>query len=78
MMAVPVATQPTFTFGTPTQLFVGRFEMNSPARAYDITADGQRFFLLQSRERPPAVITQLVVVISGSKNGTWAKTAIVP
>jgi eukaryotic-like serine/threonine-protein kinase len=67
IMAVPVATQPTFTFGTPTQLFVGRFEMNSPARAYDITADGQRFFLLQSRERPPAVITQLVVVQNWSE-----------
>ena len=62
MMAVSVTTQPTFTFGTPTPLFAGRYEMNAPARAYDVTADGQRFFLLQGRERPPTVITQMVVV----------------
>jgi serine/threonine-protein kinase len=62
MMAVSVAMQPTLAFGTPTSLFVGPYEMNAPARAYDVTADGQRFFLLQARERPPTVITQMVVV----------------
>ena len=62
MMAVPVATQPTFTFGTAKELFAGRYEMNSPARSYDVTADGQRFLLIQADERPPAPITQIAVV----------------
>jgi serine/threonine-protein kinase len=62
MMAVPVATQSAFTFGVPKELFAGRYEMNSPARAYDATADGQRFLLIQARERPPELITQMTVV----------------
>jgi serine/threonine-protein kinase len=62
MMAVPVATQPAFTFGRSKELFAGRYEMNSPARAYDATADGQRFFLIQARERPSELITQMTVV----------------
>ena len=62
MMAVPVATQPAFTFGLPKELFAGRYEMNSPARAYDVTADGRRFLLIQGRERPPELITQITVV----------------
>jgi hypothetical protein len=28
----------------------------------DVSFDGQRFFLLQERERPPEVITQMIVV----------------
>jgi hypothetical protein len=62
LMAVPVATQPAFTFGVPKELFAGQYEMNSPARAYDVTADGQRFLLIQGRERPPELITQMTVV----------------
>jgi serine/threonine-protein kinase len=62
MMAVPVATQPAFMFGMSKELFAGRYEMNSPARAYDASADGQRFLLIQARERPPELITQMTVV----------------
>jgi hypothetical protein len=32
--AVAVTKQPTLTFGTPRQLFVGRYSMNGPARGY--------------------------------------------
>jgi Tol biopolymer transport system component len=62
IMAVPVTTQPEFSFGAPKELFAGRYEMNSPARAYDVTADGQRFLFIQARERPPEVVAQMIVV----------------
>jgi eukaryotic-like serine/threonine-protein kinase len=62
MMAVAVTTQPTLAFGAPRQLFGGRYSMNGPARGYDISGDGQRFLLLQARERTPAVITGMSVV----------------
>jgi hypothetical protein len=62
MMAVPIETRPTFTFGPATELFTGAYAMNRPARSYDVTADGQHFYLLELRERPPDRITQLNVV----------------
>ena len=61
-MAVPVTIQTAFTFGVRKELFAGRYEMNHPARAYDVTADGQRFLLIQARERPPELITHMTVV----------------
>jgi serine/threonine-protein kinase len=62
MMAVSVTTQPALAFGPPRQLFAGRYSMNGPARGYDVTGDGQRFLLLQARERAPDVIAQMSVV----------------
>jgi eukaryotic-like serine/threonine-protein kinase len=62
MMAVTVTTQPTMSFGQPRPLFSGRYSMNAPARGYDVTGDGQRFLLLQERERAPDVITGMTVV----------------
>jgi serine/threonine-protein kinase len=62
MMAIPVTIHPTFTFGTPKQLFAGRYGMNGPARGYDVSADGRRFLMVQSRARAPDVITQMNVV----------------
>jgi eukaryotic-like serine/threonine-protein kinase len=62
MMAVGVTTQPALTLGKPCALFEGPYQMNQPARGYDVTADGQRFLLIQARERPPDVITQMIVV----------------
>jgi len=61
-MAVDVITQPALAFGRPRQLFAGVYSMNAPARGYDVTPDGQRFLLLQARERAPDVITELTVV----------------
>jgi serine/threonine-protein kinase len=62
MMAVAVTTQPTMIFGTPRPLFSGRFSMNAPARGYDVTGDGQRFYLLQERERADDVVRGVTVV----------------
>jgi hypothetical protein len=36
--------------------------MNGPARGYDVARDGQRFFFLQARDRPPDVVSQMHVV----------------
>jgi hypothetical protein len=46
----------------PRALFTGRYGVNGPARAYDVTKDGQHFFLMQLRKRPPDVITEMSVV----------------
>jgi len=46
----------------PRLLFEGPYDVNVPARSYDVTADGQRFLLLEAQKRPPDVITHLMVV----------------
>ena len=61
MMTVPITLAP-FTFGTPRMLFEGTFSLQATTRGYDVTADGQRFFLTQSKERPPVRPTHLVLV----------------
>jgi hypothetical protein len=63
IVAVAVTMQATtLTFGPPTQLFAGRYVMDAPARGWDVSRDGQRFFLRQPRDRPPEVITGMNVV----------------
>jgi Tol biopolymer transport system component len=62
MMVVQTSTKPAFTFGAPRELFTGRYAVNRPARAYDVTADGRHFLLLESRERPSDRITHINVV----------------
>ena len=36
--------------------------MNAPARAWDVTGDGQRFLLLEARVRQPDVVAEITVV----------------
>jgi Tol biopolymer transport system component len=62
VMSVTVTAQPKMSFGQPRALFTGRYGVNGPARAYDVTKDGQHFFLMQLRKRPPDVITEMSVV----------------
>jgi eukaryotic-like serine/threonine-protein kinase len=62
MMSVTVTAQPKLSFGRPRALFAGRYGVNGPARGYDVTRDGQHFFLMQLRKRPPDVITAINVV----------------
>jgi serine/threonine-protein kinase len=62
VMSVMVTTQPKMSFSRPRALFSGRYGVNGPARAYDVTKDGQHFFLMQLRKRPPDVITEMSVV----------------
>ena len=62
VMAVPVATTPTFSAGTPHMLFEGPFRADGPMRNYDVTSGGQRFLMVQEVQRPPARVSQMVLV----------------
>ena len=42
-VAVDVTCGPQLRFGAPRTPFTRRFGVNGPARAYDVTKDGQRF-----------------------------------
>ena len=64
MMAVDVATQPSFAAGKPRTLFEGRYQ---PASVlidnYDVSPDGQRFLMLKpSEQTSSSSLTQIVVV----------------
>ncbi len=62
VMAVDIATQPTFSAGKPKMLFEGPYVPSSPNISYyDVSADGQRFLMLKPTEQAQAA-TQIVVV----------------
>ena len=52
MLLVAVTTEPSLVVGTPRQLFQGRFYNllpgGSPRPQYDVTADGQRFLMVEA------------------------------
>jgi hypothetical protein len=62
MMAVPITLRPTFTVGTPRQLFEGRYGATAVIRSYDVTADGRRFLMVQQQERPAVTAAEMVLV----------------
>jgi Tol biopolymer transport system component len=63
MMAVDVALGPTFTVGKSRILFEGRNGGQVNIRGYDVTQDGRRFLMVQSKEQPPeSPITEMVLV----------------
>jgi serine/threonine-protein kinase len=64
MMAVDIATQPSFTAGKPRTLFEGQYEptpLTSPN--YDVSLDGQRFLMVKASEQEQAA-TQINVVLN--------------
>jgi eukaryotic-like serine/threonine-protein kinase len=67
LMAVPVATKPTFVVGTPESLFEGRYEKTTYKFLpnYDVSPDGRRFLMIRARE-PELAVTQLNVVLHWS------------
>ena len=66
LMAVPVATDETFTLGNPEVVFEGRYFIDFPGRPYDVSPDGERFLMIKegtrSGDAPPA--SQIVLVQS--------------
>ncbi|MGB2888252.1 MAG: protein kinase [Candidatus Acidiferrales bacterium] len=65
MMAVDIATQPSFAAGTPRMLFEGRYEPTPfPIDNYDVSHDGQRFLMLKPSEQAQAAPTQINVVLN--------------
>jgi eukaryotic-like serine/threonine-protein kinase len=64
MMAVDIATQPSFTAGRPRMLFEGPYEPALfPIPDYDVSPDGQRFLMLKPSEEEGAP-TQINVVLN--------------
>jgi Tol biopolymer transport system component len=65
MMAVDIATQPSFAAGKPRVLFEGRY---NPAPGtgtnYDVSPDGQRFLMIKPSEQAQAAPTQINVVLN--------------
>jgi Tol biopolymer transport system component len=68
MMAVDIATQPSFSAGKPRVLFEGRYEP-TPATFpnYDVSRDGQRFLMLKPSEQEAAGQREINVVLNWSE-----------
>ena len=62
MMSVPIVTSPALAIGVPQQLFEGPYFSQQVTRGYDMTSDGQRFFMTQMRERQPVRTRELILV----------------
>ncbi len=64
MMAVDIATQPSFVAGKPRKLFEGAYLPTAATiQNYDVSPDGQRFLMLKGGEQEAAV-TQINVVLN--------------
>ena len=65
MMAVDIATQPSFTVGKPRMLFDGPYLLTpTTSPNYDASPDGQRFLMLKPTEQAQAAPTQIDVVLN--------------
>ena len=65
MMAVDIATQPSFAAGKPRTLFEGRYVPPPvPIANYDVSPDGQRFLMLKPNESAEAAPTRINVVLN--------------
>jgi serine/threonine-protein kinase len=62
MMSVPIVTSPVLSIGVPQQLFEGPYFAHQINRGYDVTSDGQQFFMTQTRERQAVRTRELVLV----------------
>jgi len=64
MMAVDVKTDGALGFGTPVQLFSGRYYTNPErgSRSYDVARDGRFLLMLPENESPAAAPRSIVVV----------------
>jgi eukaryotic-like serine/threonine-protein kinase len=65
MMAVDIATQPSFTAGKPRVIFEGRY-VPPPGTSpnYDVSPDGQRFLMIKRNEAGEAAPAQINVVLN--------------
>jgi eukaryotic-like serine/threonine-protein kinase len=65
MMAVDIATQPSFAAGKPRMLFEGQYVPTPGTNSnYDVSPDGQRFLMLKPSEATGAAPTQINVVLN--------------
>ena len=47
LMAVPIQTESTFSYGNPEVLFEGQYYTGPAGRTYDVSPDGQRFLMIK-------------------------------
>jgi eukaryotic-like serine/threonine-protein kinase len=65
MMAVDIATQPSFAAGKPRMLFEGQYQQTPVTFPnYDVSRDGQRFLMLKPSEQAASAPTQINVVLN--------------
>jgi len=65
MMAVDIATQPSFGAGKPRMLFQGQYVPTPVTLSnYDVSPDGQRFLMLKASEQAGAAPMQINVVLN--------------
>ena len=65
MMAVDIATQPSFAAGKSRMLFEGPYSPTPLTTSnYDVSPDGQRFLMLKPTEQAQAAPTQINVVLN--------------
>ena len=65
MMAVDVATTPTFAAGKPRRLFEGQYAASLALLPnYDVTADGQRFLMIKPVKPSQARAQTINVVLN--------------
>jgi hypothetical protein len=65
MMAVDIATKPSFSAGKSRMLFEGQYQLNPGAFPnYDVSPDGERFLMLKPSEQGQSALTQINVVLN--------------
>jgi len=62
LMDVPVRMTPTFSIGSPTKLFDGRYYVAPPGRNYDVSPDGQKFLMVKAPASAAASASMVVVL----------------
>ncbi len=62
-MVADIRTDGSFSASKPRLLFKSNeFAIGGPARAWDISPDGQRFLMVKLDERKPQPVTELILV----------------
>ena len=64
-MSVSITTGRTLAAGVPPLVWEGeegQFRSQGNIRGCDVTRDGQRLLMVQAEKRPPASVTELVIV----------------
>jgi len=61
LIRVPIRTEPSFEAGNPEALFEDAYFLGPGARAYDVSADGERFLFVKEIQRPGARARIIIV-----------------
>jgi len=60
LVAVSVTTEPTFSVGSARPLFDAQDAFVGRGHSYDVSAEGQRFVMVETLEEPPAPLIRVV------------------